>query len=91
MLSLLRGPLNQRASQVQSNVHYNTSGMLQLRMAQHLPDGYSGVDRYSRTPVYETARLTPVFTKILQEYSYNRDVAVDYSKCGKSCVATVNV
>lgn len=92
MLGLLRGPLTQKASTVQSNVRFETKGDVPLMVAQKLPEGYTGVNMLSRA-IYTrvTSRLTPVFNTVMQEYSTRASMTLEYPGCGESCVVTVQV
>ena len=91
MIGLLRGPLNQKASAVQSNVPYETSGSLGLSLAQKLPTNYTGLAVYSRAKIMQIARLTPEFAQVMQQYSQQSNISMQYSDCGNSCSATVKV
>jgi hypothetical protein len=88
---MLRGPLNQRASAVQSNVGYETSGSLQIALAQKLPEGYTGISSDNRGHVLAVARLTLDFSQIMQEYSQRLNISMPHSDCGDSCKASVKV
>jgi hypothetical protein len=92
-MSFLRGPLNQRASVVATNVRHNTSGNMSLYVAQQLPTGYTGIIRMSRTMNRDTARLTPVFAEIMQDYSLRSKIIIDAQNgaCGDSCTLSVKV
>ncbi|CAI9627555.1 unnamed protein product [Alternaria burnsii] len=90
-VSVLRGPLNQRASAVQSNVRYDTSGNMSLAVAQQLPTGYTGVPDDGRVRSRTITSLTPTFAEIMQEYSLRSNITIDTgaSSCGESCSTTI--
>jgi hypothetical protein len=88
---MLRGPLNQRASTVQSNVGYETHGELRLALAQKLPEGYAGVASDNRGHILNVGRLTPDFTQIMQDYSQRLNISMSHADCGDSCQASVKV
>jgi hypothetical protein len=92
-VSVLRGPLNQRASVVQSNVRYDTSGIMSLAVAQQLPTGYTGVRDDGRVRNRTITSLTPTFAEIMQEYSLRSNITMDTeaSSCGESCSTTIRV
>ncbi|KAH5693439.1 hypothetical protein HBI44_148450 [Parastagonospora nodorum] len=89
VLALLRGPINQRASAVQSNVGYNTSGTLQLPVAQRIPDGYTAITFDTRSSTAMVGRLMPDFAQIMQDYSARANISMAHSDCGESCVASI--
>ncbi|KAF2130904.1 hypothetical protein P153DRAFT_206499 [Dothidotthia symphoricarpi CBS 119687] len=93
VVSLLRGPLNQRASHIESNILYNTSGTIPITVAQQLTEGYTGIARDSRAPIMEISRLTPDFAQVMQEYSERSNISIDTQdgSCGDSCTAFVKV
>lgn len=85
--------MNQRASRVESNVAYNTSGTIPLAVAQRLTEGYTGIARDSRAPIMEISRLTPEFAQVMQEYSERSNISItipDHA-CGDSCTTSVKV
>ena len=91
MLSVLRGPLNQRATSVQSNVVFRTNGTVNLSLGQVLPVGYTGKGLQSRATIWETQRLTQNFSEIMNEYTSRSNLTLKHSHCGKQCSITVKV
>lgn len=89
--SMIRGPLYQRASTVNSNVLTDINGTTTVTIAQQLPDGYTGHSTYSRAPVRETSSLTGNFTEISKEYTARTTIILPHSYCGNACDATVTV
>jgi hypothetical protein len=88
---MLRGPLNQKASAVQSNVGYETHGTLQIALAQKLPEQYAGIAFDNRGHSLKVARLTPEFTQIMQDYSQRLNISMPHADCGESCKGSVKV
>ncbi|KAH7122819.1 hypothetical protein B0J11DRAFT_348368 [Dendryphion nanum] len=90
LIGVLRGPLNQRASTVETNVRFDTQGSVQLNVAQTLPNGYTGVSQRSRTSTKSTSRLTATFNSIMQEYSARQNMIIGYREnCGDWCRTSV--
>lgn len=76
---------------MQSNAAYNTSGSVQLFVAQKLPLGYTGLAEDSRSSMMRIARLTPDFAKVMSEFSSRSNMSMKYDDCGDSCGATIKV
>lgn len=91
VLALLRGPLFQRASAVESDAVYDTWGSFQLAIAQKFPPDYTGIAVQTRASTREIARLTPFFAEVMQDYSLRRNISMSYDRCGNSCEAIVRV
>lgn len=93
MFSLLRGPLNQRASSVKSNVIYDSQGLLHIRAAQRLPEDYGGVAANSSHTFrpYETVGLTSYFGAIANQYSLRTKIFVNNTGCEHICNTSVKV
>lgn len=89
VVGLLRGPLNQRASTVETDVRYETQGSVQLNVAKQLPDGFTGISQTTRTSAKTTARLTSRFNSVMQEYSARSAMKTEYHKCGEWCRTSV--
>lgn len=92
LVSLFRGPLFQRASLIDSNYSYETQGSLKLLIAQHLPEGYSGISVYSRAAgTRDTARLSSAFTQIMNGYASRSDMVLEHEDCGDTCSVVIKV
>lgn len=93
LIALFRGPLYQRASTINPNhTVENANGTTELHIAQRLPDGYSGINVYSRVAsTKETALLTPAFTQIMNEFSTHSNMTLDGDVCSAVCTTTVKV
>lgn len=81
----------QRASAVQSDVSYTTTGNASVAIAQRFPEGYTGIATDSRATIMKIARLTPDFAQIMQEYSVRSNITVPHGDCGDTCTASVKV
>lgn len=91
LAGLLRGPLNQRASVVSPYNTYEVQGSFHLDIAKKLPDGYTGINTYSRAITMETSRLTSNFSAITKGFTVQSTLPMRYSPCGDTCSATVKV
>jgi len=91
-LSLLRGPLYQRASTIDTSHSETIQGNFDLNIARELPDGYTSSSVATRAAsTRETARLSAPFTEIMNEYSARSNMTLTYSECGDSCSTRVQV
>jgi len=66
---------------------------MELRLAQILPEEYTGLGLKSRGSLDgETERPTAVFSEILQRYTTRSNMTLGYDRsCGTECFATVKV
>src|SRR5271155_3371697 len=85
VISILRGPLLQRASSVE-NIISHTSGTATVHAAAALPSGWAGVDS-GRTE--SSSYLTPNFTTVMQAYSNRSPMTLVHSNCGPSCLTSI--
>jgi len=81
-LSAIRGPLNQQATSVLGNTQFQRNGSVDIRLAQELPSGYTGVTAFTQGPNSSTASLTPSFTDVMKQFSTRADMFMNNTECG---------
>lgn len=84
-ISILRGPLMQRAASV-SDQTILQNGNLTVYSATRLPFGYTGFDTgRSQTP----SMMNPNFTEIMQAYTNRDNISAAWTGCESTCVAAI--
>lgn len=85
VVSILRGPIMQRAASV-SNTIVHSKGDLHVYSATELPYGYAGTDSgRTSTPSY----MNPNFTEIVQAYTAGDKINGVYSGCDSTCYTSI--
>jgi hypothetical protein len=90
-LSVIRGPLNQRAVTVLTGSQFPANGSVTAHIAQELPNGYTGITLQSRAWGSKTAALTSSFTEVMRQYSQRTDIHMNHTNCGDPCLFDVKV
>ncbi|KAJ9661889.1 hypothetical protein H2198_001641 [Neophaeococcomyces mojaviensis] len=84
-ISILRGPLMQRAASVR-NIIAHQEGNLSVHSALELPWGYAGRDSgRTSTPSF----MNPNFTDIVQAYTQGDDIVGVYAGCNSTCYTSI--
>ena len=85
LVSILRGPLMQRASDVKNAVR-DTNGIFTVHAAQQLPHGWAGTD-FGRTS--SPSIMNPNFTTVAQDYAQHKPMTIVHSHCGETCHTSI--
>jgi hypothetical protein len=91
LLSVIRGPLFQRAITPVSGILVSHTGNMTLDFASNVSATYGAMSLASREPSNEFGLQAPNLREIIQSYSSNTNMSMDHPECGDSCITTVKV
>jgi hypothetical protein len=91
LLSVIRGPLFQRAITPVSGILVSHTGNMTLDFASNVSATYGAMSLVSREYSDEFGLQTPNLREIIQSYSSNTNTSMDHPECGDTCITTVKV